>query len=71
MHLDSGESVSVSMSQRHRELRQRRHRRAKLKKLAARAAKASASEKVVIAAKLRSLTPGAEDLIIRWGLEDR
>ncbi|HAN98243.1 MAG TPA: hypothetical protein DCQ98_12795 [Planctomycetaceae bacterium] len=59
------------MSERQRELRRRRHRRVKLQKLASRAAKASSSEKAVLAAKLRGLTPGAEDLIIRWGLEDR
>ena len=61
----------MSMSERHRELRRRRHRKVKLVKLASRVAKASSSEKAVIAAKLRRLTTGAEDLIVRWGLEDR
>jgi hypothetical protein len=33
--------------------------------------KATVSEKVVIAEKLRRLTPGAEVLIARWDLEKR
>lgn len=35
------------------------------------AGKASPSEKAHLAAKIRRLTPGAEDLIVRIGLEDR
>jgi hypothetical protein len=55
--------------ERHKELRQRRHRRKKLAILKRRAAKASASEKAVIAAKIRNMTPGAEVIIANWGLE--
>ncbi len=33
-------------------------------------AKASVSEKAVLATKVRRLTPGAEGLILRWGLEE-
>lgn len=55
--------------ERHKELRQRRHRRKKLAILKRRAAKASASEKAVIAAKIRNMTPGAEVIIAHWGLE--
>ena len=36
-----------------------------------RAEKANASEKVVIAAKIRNLTPGAEQIIQNLSLEDR
>ena len=50
-------------SERRRELRRRRQRRQKVAKIKQRAAKASASEKEVLANKLRNLTPGAEQLI--------
>ena len=60
----------VGISERQKELKRRRHRKEQLGKLKARAEKASSSEKAVIAAKLRALTPGAEDLIVRWGLND-
>ena len=56
-------------SERQRELRRRRHRRRKVSKLKARAEKASASEKKVIADKLRALTPGCGTLIAELGLE--
>ena len=36
-----------------------------------RADAANPSERVVIAGKLRGLTPGAEIIIERWGLADR
>ena len=55
--------------ERHKELGQRRHRRKKLAVLKRRAAKANASEKAVIAAKIRKMTPGAETIIANWGLE--
>lgn len=55
-------------SERQRELRRRRHRSKKIPKLKERAAKASASEKKVIADKLRALTPGAEIIIESLGL---
>lgn len=50
-------------SERERELRRRRQRKKKMGLLRKRAEKASASEKEVLAAKIRKLTPGAEDLI--------
>ena len=56
-------------SERRRELRRRRHRRKKMPKLKARAEKASASDKKVIADKIRGLTPGAEAIIAALGLE--
>jgi len=57
--------------QRHRELRQRRHRKKKMAILKRKATKANASEKVVIAGKIRRLTPGAEVIIATLGLEER
>ena len=56
-------------SERRRELRRRRHRRKKMPKLKARAEKASASDRKVIADKIRGLTPGAEIIIESLGLE--
>ncbi len=57
--------------ERQRELRRRRTRKRKLEIFKRKAAKASSSEKAVLAAKLRRLTPGAEDIVVRLGLEDR
>jgi hypothetical protein len=54
--------------ERNRELRRRRHRKVKLTNLKERAEKASKSEKGVIAAKIRRLSPGAEQLIAAWKL---
>ena len=61
----------MSGSERSRELTRRRHRKIKINQLKRRTAKASASEKVVIAAKLRRLTPGAATIIEKLGLEER
>lgn len=57
-------------SERQREIKRRRHRRKKLGHWAKRVEKASPSEKTHIASKIRGLTPGAEVLIARWGLEE-
>jgi hypothetical protein len=54
-----------------KEVKRRRHRREKLTKLQARLKKATTSEKVVMAEKIRKLTPGCDGLIARMGLEDR
>lgn len=56
-------------SERKRELRRRRHRKKKLNILTRKSEKASASEKSVIADKLRKLTAGGEELIERLKLE--
>ena len=58
----------MGKSERQKELSQRRKRREKLAKFRARLAKATESEKVEIARKLREMTPGAESLIERWEL---
>jgi len=59
------------ISNRMKEIKRRRHRRKKLTKLETKLKKATTSEKLVIAEKLRRMTPGCEDLIIRMGLEAR
>lgn len=58
-------------SERGREIKRRRHRKKKLGLLKKRMEKASSSEKTVIAAKLRELTPGAETIIAAHSLEER
>lgn len=54
-----------------RELRRRRSRRKKVGLLKRKAEAANPSEKINIANKLRGLTPGADVLITRMGLEER
>ncbi|MBM4001220.1 MAG: hypothetical protein FJ297_17080 [Planctomycetes bacterium] len=57
--------------ERQRELRRRRSRRKKVAIYERKAAKANASEKTVLAQKIRALTPGAASIIGRLGLESR
>lgn len=59
------------ISNRMKEVKRRRHRRQKLTKLQVKLKKATNSEKLVMAEKLRKMTPGCEDLIVRMGLEER
>ncbi len=59
------------ISNRMKEVKRRRHRREKLAKFTAKLKKATTSEKLVIAEKLRKLTPGCEHLIVRMGLEEK
>ena len=59
------------ISNRMKEVKRRRHRRQKLAKFQTKLKKATTSEKLVMAEKLRKLTTGAEVLIARMGLEDR
>lgn len=61
----------MSGIERVRELRRRRHRKAKVAKLARRAVKATASEKAVLAEKIRRLTPGGEEIVARLALEEK
>jgi hypothetical protein len=58
------------ISERGKEIKRRRHRRKKLQLLSKRLKKATVSEKGMIAAKLRELTPGAEVIIDRWQLRE-
>jgi len=58
------------ISDRAQEIKRRRSRRKKLKQLETRLKKATMSEKTLIAAKVRNMTPGAEIILERWGLKD-
>ncbi len=59
------------ISNRMKEIKRRRHRRQKLVKMQTKVKKATTSEKLVMADKLRRMTTGADVLIARMGLEDR
>ena len=59
------------ISNRMKEVKRRRHRKQKLAKLESRLKKATTSEKLAMAEKIRKLTPGCEGIISRMGLEDR
>jgi hypothetical protein len=59
------------ISNRMKEIKRRRHRRQKLAKFEAKLKKATTSEKHAIAEKLRKMTTGCDDLIVRMGLEER
>jgi len=59
------------ISNRMKEVKRRRHRRQKLAKFQTKVKKATTSEKLSMATKLRRMTSGAEDIIARMGLEER
>ena len=59
------------ISDRHQEIRRRRHRKKKLAAFGRKLRTASASDKTIMAEKIRKLTPGAEQIIERLKLEDR
>ncbi len=59
------------ISNRMNEIKRRRHRKQKVAKFALKLKKATQSERLVIATKLRKMTAGAEVLIARMGLDDR
>ncbi len=59
------------ISNRMKEIKRRRHRKHKVAKFALKLKKATQSERLVIATKLRKMTAGAEVLIARMGLDDR
>lgn len=58
----------MSISERKKEIRRRRKRTEKLTKLKKRLGKATKSEQVEMARKVRDMTPGAEVIIANWGL---
>jgi uncharacterized protein with von Willebrand factor type A (vWA) domain len=58
----------MSISNRAKEIKRRRKRSEKLTKLKKRLGKATKSEQVEMARKIRDLTPGAEVVISNWGL---
>lgn len=59
------------ISDRQQEIQRRRHRKKKMAILERKIKGSSATDKQVIAAKIRRLTPGAELIIARLGLEER
>ena len=59
------------ISNRMKEVKRRRHRRQKVAKFRAKLKKATTSEKLGMAEKLRRMTPGAEVLIASMGLTER
>ena len=68
--MDPNQEIDVGCSERQKEIRRRRKRRVQLVHLQGRLAKATQSEKVEIARKLRAMTPGAEKLIVDWKLAE-
>ena len=61
----------MSCSERRKEIKRRRHRQKKVEMYKQRLVKATVSEKLHIAGKLRELTPGAEAIVQQWSLDDR
>ncbi len=59
------------ISNRMKEVKRRRHRKQKLAKMETKLKKATTSEKLAMAEKLRKMTTGCDGLIARMGLEDR
>ena len=59
----------MSLSERKKEINCRRKRRAQLTKMKAKLPTLNDEGKALFAAKLRRMTPGAEQLISEWGLE--
>lgn len=61
----------MGCSERRKELKRRRQRKRKITHIKKRTESASVSEKTAFAAKIRNITPGAEAIISRLGLEER
>ena len=59
------------ISNRMKEVKRRRHRKQKVAKFRSKLKKATTSEKLVMAQKLRKMTTGCELLIGAMGLEER
>jgi hypothetical protein len=62
------EFIVGGISERGKEIKRRRHRRKKLNVFQRKLKTATASEKQVIAEKLRNMTPGAESIIVNLKL---
>ena len=60
---------SMPISERKKEIKRRRHRKKVYASLAKKVGKMNPTEKSEVAIKLRSMTPGAEEIIERMGLE--
>jgi hypothetical protein len=61
----------VPCCERRKELKRRRHRRKKVAQFARKLPKATVSERATIADKLRSMTPGGQEIVDAWELEKR
>lgn len=61
----------MASSERRKEIKRRRHRRKKVSQFAKKLETATVSEKVMMAEKLRQLTPGGEEIVERWELDKR
>jgi hypothetical protein len=61
--------LTVSISERKKEIRRRRKRRENYAEMKAKLPKADTAAKEKIVAKLKKLSPGADDLIKAWGLQ--
>ena len=59
------------ISDRKQEIKRRRHRKKKISLIKRRLKKATTSEKLVFAEKIRKMTIGAEQVIANLGLEDK
>lgn len=59
------------ISNRMKEIKRRRHRKQKIAKFETKLKKATQSERLVMAEKLRKMTAGCEILIARMGLTER
>jgi hypothetical protein len=59
------------ISNRMKEIKRRRHRRKKLDKFESKLKKATTSEKLMMASKIRKMTTGCNAVITRLGLEER
>ncbi len=59
------------ISNRMKEIKRRRHRKKKVAKFQTKLKKATTSEKLTMADKLRKMTSGAETLIAKMGLAER
>ncbi|MEX2142351.1 MAG: DUF6800 family protein [Pirellulales bacterium] len=59
------------ISDRKQEIKRRRHRRQKLEQFKRKLKKATTSEKLMMAEKIRRMTPGAEFIITDLALDER
>lgn len=61
----------MGLSERKKEINCRRKRRAQLARMKSKLSTIDEAGKAKFAEKLRRMTPGAEDLIVAWGLESK
>ena len=63
--------VSVLTGISRKEIKRRRHRRKRVSQFAQKLDKATVSERIVMADKLRGMTPGGQAIVDAWELEKR